>query len=251
MFTALPANVAQEPKLPKRFAFRQVCSRDFPVFLQDGEIRSKNHCNPQSCHQTSYPEIVNRRGTEIFELPHGGVVNDYVAFYLSPKTSFTYTIHKGNVRLVSPDGVDLGVATDDERIFFVVAVEPVLKSDLQYCFSDFPLNSRAPMPKVECEPGALESHVHWNVFDEQPVGAAIPEIGYEGVCSYFMNQDSPPERQNRSQKRMAEFLVRDCVPLSFVTCVVTKTAAVQAALTAQMAASNWRIPILAKPGCYF
>jgi hypothetical protein len=241
----------KETLVPKRFIFRQVCSRDLPIFLNDGEIRSKNHTGSQYCHQTSYREIVERRGTGMFALPHGGVVNDYVPFYFSPITSFTYTIHKGNVDLRSPDGDVLCKASDDERIFFVCEVDSFSGSGLNYCFSNFALNSRAPMPALECDLAKLADHVHWSVFDDRPLKAKIPEIGYEGVCEYFSSQDSPPERQNRSQKRMAEFLVKDAVPLTHIVCIVAKTPAMQQSLQHVMDASNWSIPIHAKPGCYF
>ena len=234
-----------------RFVFRQVQSQDLALFLRDGEIRAKNHAAPQLCHQASYQEIVNRRGTNEFDIPTGGVVNDYVQFYFSPITGFAYTINQGNVALRSPSGEDLGTATDADRVFFVCAVESFSGSGLQYCFSNFPLNSRAPMPVVKTDLAELETHVHWGVFDEGPRCGHIPEIGYDGVCKFFFNQDSPPERQYRRQKRMAEFLVQGAVPLSHVACIIAKSTAMRDQLQQQVDASRWRIPVYAKPGCYF
>ena len=236
--------------MPERFIFRQVFYGDLPTFLADGVIRSKNHPNPQSCHQTSYQQIVDRRGSAEFQVPCGGVVNDYVPFYFSPKTSFTYTIHKGNVPLVSPDGMDFGVASDDHRIFFVCKAETFRNLGLTFCFSDFPLNSLAPMPSLISDLDRLEEHVHWDVFDEDQT-AKIVEIGYEGVCSWFHNTASPPNRQLRSQKRMAEFLVAGAVPLGAVECIIAKTDEMKDTLTEMMNASAWNIPIYTKRGCYF
>lgn len=237
--------------MPKRFIFRQVCYLDLPIFLCDGEIRSKNNPNTQRCHQTSYQEIVARRATSLFTMPHGGVVNDYIPFYFSPITSFTYTISIGNVDLRSPGGDVLRKASDSERIFLVCDIDGFSQSALNYCFSNFALNSMAPIPAVECDIGKLNEHVYWDLFDESPKVADISEIGYEGVCKYFASVASPPERQNRSQKRMAEFLVKDAVPLSYVTCIIAKTPEMQQNLRQMMAVSRWNIPIYAKPGCYF
>ena len=178
-------------------------------------------------------------------------MNDYVPFYFSPITSFTYTIHKGNVDIRSSDGEVLCKASNDERIFFVCDVDSFGGTFLNYCFSNFALNSQAPMPTLEHDIKKLAGHVHWDVFDESPMVAKIPEIGYDGVCGYFNNQASPPKRQNRSQKRMAEFLVKDAIPLSHVACIAVKTPAMQHSLQQVMDASAWRIPIYAKPGCYF
>lgn len=222
-----------------------------PRFLADGEIRAKN-CTPrQACHQASYQQIVDRRGTQDFPTPCGGVVNDYVPFYFSPVTSFTYTIYKGNVTLVAPDGRELGKATEDDRVFFVARPLRVAEAALTYCFSDFALNSHAPLPTLEDDLARLEEHVHWGVFDEEPLTARIPEIGYTGVCKYFKNAATPPERHTRSQKRMAEFLIRSIVPLDVIDCVVAKTDQVGDTLHKMMRASAWNIPIHVKRDCYF
>lgn len=140
------------------------------------------------------------------------MVNDFVPFYFSPITSFTFTIHEENVPLISPAGASLGMANDDDRLFIVFSVDAIGNSGLDYCFSDYALNSQAPLPSIETDLAKLEEHVHWNVFDEAPYVAAIPEISYAGVCRWFHNMASPSVRRLRSQKRMAEFLIRNAVP---------------------------------------
>jgi len=237
--------------LPDRFIFRQVYYKDLEVFLVDGEVRSKNHEQPQLCHQASYQSIVDRRGTPLFQIPEGGVVNDYVPFYFSPVTSFTCSIWKGKVPLVDPNGKALGNACEDDRVFLVANVNNFKGSALQYCFSDFALNSNAPLPSLKNDLDALEEHVHWEVFDEAPYKARIEEIGYTGVCKWFHNMASPSERMTRSQKRMAEFLVRSAVPLGLIDCVIVKSEAIGDKLKYIMDASAWDIPIYVKPGCYY
>lgn len=237
--------------MPDRFIFRQCYYKDLALFLRDGEIRAKNHSIRQRCHQTSYEAIVNRRGTDEFPMPCGGVVNDYVPFYFSPLTAFAYTIDQGNVPLIDPDGNHLGTAKSKHRIFVVCNVEDVAQSDVDYCFSDYPLNSKAPLPTLETDLTKLENHVHWDVFDEAPYRAKIPQIGYQGVCQFFKNMEHPPERQLRRQKRMAEFLVRDALPMGLVTCVVAKSDTIRDRMQSMMDASEWSIPVLSNAGCYF
>ncbi|WP_158524926.1 DUF4433 domain-containing protein [Phaeobacter inhibens] len=239
------------PAVPNRFVFRQIHFEDLPIFLADGEIRAKNHLAPQLCHQTSYQDIVNRRGTDEFQMPNGTVVNDFVPFYFSPITSFTFTIYMKNVPLVSPAGVELRKACEDDRIFLVSSPQAFVGSGLFTCFSDYALNSRAPMPTIETDLTKLEEHVHWNVFDDYPMVAAIPDIVYPGVCKWYHNMATPPERMTRSAKRMAEFLVRGAVPLDKIMCIVVKTDAMRATLGGMMAASAWDIPILTKRGCFY
>lgn len=233
-----------------RFAFRQFDYRDLPLFLTDGEVRAKNHAEPQPCHQTSYVEIVNRRGTELYQLPAGGVVNDYVAFYLSPVTAFTYTIHRGNVDVFNPSGVSISQSKMDERMFFVFDIAKLAQTGMQFCFSDLALNSNAPLPNIANDVGLLEQHVEWSLFDEEPLTAHIPEIGYRGVCRYFQNKDTPIRYQNRRQKRMAEFLVRESVPLQLAECIVVPTSELKAYAEKQLKIHGMAIPVYSKPGCF-
>ena len=162
-----------------RFVFRQVDYRDIQRFLSDGAIRSKNFNPTQLCHQTSYQTLVDRRGTTIFQLPSGGVVNDCVAFYFSPATSFTFTIHKGNVPVFAPDGANLGQSQLSDRAFIVCKIATLKQSGLRCCFSDFALNSQALLPTIIEDLTRIETHVHWDMFDESPMVAQIPEIGLQ------------------------------------------------------------------------
>jgi hypothetical protein len=237
--------------LPDRFIFRQEYYKDIEVFLVDGEVRSKNHEHPQLCHQASYQSIVDRRGSPLFQMPDGGVVNDYVPFYFSPITSFTFTIFRGNVDLMSPEGDNLGPACEEDRVFLVAKVENFRDSGLDFCFSDFALNSNAPLPVLCGDLDSLEEHVHWDMFDEYPYKGRIEELGYNGVCQYFKSMDDPPERMTRSQKRMAEFLVRSAVPLGLIDCLIVKSETIRDKLEQMMDASVWDIPIYVKPGCYY
>lgn len=236
--------------MPDRFVFRQVDCRDIKTFLIDGEIRSKNHPLPQSCHQTSEPALVGLRGTGAFTLPHGGVVNDYVPFYFSPLTSFCCSIHRSGVEVIDPMGTSLGMSRLEDRAFIVCRVADLAAYGALYCFSDYPLNSMAPLPQLDHDFMNLETHVHWSLFDDHPLEAEIPEIGYEGACRYFFNKFPPAKYQLRKQQRMAEFLVKDAVRLEQVTCIVVPSDGMKTAIQAHLDASGWGIPIYAKPGCF-
>jgi hypothetical protein len=236
--------------MPERFVFRQVDYRDIATFLANGEIRAKNHATPQPCYQTSYQNLVDRRGTDMFQVPGGGVVNDYVAFYFSPLTSFTCSIHRGGVDVVDPNGNFVGQSRMEDRVFIVCRVADIFNAGLYCCYSDYALNSNAPLPTVIADPGQIETHVHWSVFDDHPMTANIPEIGYGGVCQYFNSRVSPPKYQYRKQQRMAEFLAHSSVPLNQVACIVTPSNVMNTTLKTRMDASAWDIPILTKPGCF-
>jgi hypothetical protein len=237
----------------QRFIFRQIDYRDFPRFLADGGLKAKNAQPPQACHQTSYSTIVDRRGSNQYPMPCGGVVNDYVPFYFSPITSFSFTISRGNVQVTSPGGQPLGMSREDDRIFFVARPEVIQQAGLSFCFSDIALNSNAPIPAIEQDLSKLGSHVNWVVFDDAPMKAQIPEIGYGGVCQWFKNSPTPAWRMNRKQQRMAEFLVKDFVPLNVFDCVIVKTEAMRDQILSVFGATPGCciIPVYVNRGCYF
>lgn len=236
--------------MPERFVFRQVDYRDVPTFLADGEVRSKNHPNQQACHQTCHQNLVRRRGTSEFQLPFGGVVNDCVAFYFSPLTSFTFAIHSGSVQVVPPNGGASTVSKLDDRVFLVAKVSDIYGAGLECCFSNYALNSTVPEPVIVRDRNLLETHIDWSMFDEDPLAGSIPEIGYGGSCRYFNSRDTPERYQRRKPIRMAEFLVRTALPLQLVTCVVTPNEQRKTLVQQMILASDYQIPVLSKPGCF-
>lgn len=236
--------------MPERFVFRQVDFRDVPTFLADGEVRSKNHPNQQACHQTSYQNLVQRRGTTDFQLPFGGVVNDCVAFYFSPLTSFTFAIHRGNVNVMPPNGGDQTISRLEDRVFLVAKVSDLYRAGLRCCFSNYALNSTVPEPIVVDDPGLLETHINWTMFDDHPLAGSIPEIGYGGSCQFFNSRATPERYQVRKPIRMAEFLVRTAVPLGLFTCLVAPNELQKSLLLQQVRAASYQLPVFSKPGCF-
>lgn len=236
--------------MPQRFVFRQIDYRDLPTFLADGEVRSKNHPNPQICHQTSYQNLVQRRGTNDFQLPFGGVVNDCVAFYFSPLTSFTCAIHRGSVDVIAPNGTASTKSRLEDRVFLVAKVTDLYNASLKCCFSNYALNTTVPKPVIVSDIDMLESHIDWTMFDEYPPAGEIPEIGYGGACKYFNSRATPERHQFRTPIRMAEFLVHRTVPIDLFVCVVTPNLQQHAIVSNMIQAAGCQLPVYSKPGCF-
>jgi len=70
------------------------------------------------------------------------------------------------------------------------------------------------------------------------------------VCRYQQDRDDPPAHQQRSTKRMAEFLVRDCLKMEAVSCIVLKSAEHERQVRAWLDAASLPIRLLIKPACY-
>lgn len=236
--------------MPERFIFRQVDYRDIATFLNDGEIRAHNHQYMQRCHQTSDPNINRRRGNPIYNMPNDYVVHDYVAFYFSPFTSFTCSIHRGGVEVYDPNGLHLEKSQLENRVFIVCKISAIFDVEIHCCFSNLALNSLASIPEIIEDQNQLETHVNWHLFDENWITASIPEIGYNGVCKFFGDMATPVKYQNRKHQRMAEFLVHNSLSLDQVSCIVTPNDAKKDLIQTQMDASAWNIPVHTKSGCF-
>lgn len=224
--------------------------RNLLRYLTDGALYAKSSPHVQLGYRISFDDIVARRGTAAFATPCGATVNDFVPFYFSPITKMAYTIHVGNVDLKGPSGENLGRASMDDVAYLVVSPDRLFASGRTYWFTDIACNSGIP-PTYECNSEKLASLVSWSLFDDAPYTAQIPEIGYGGVCRWQHDRDEPLAHQQRSKKRMAEFLVKDHLRMDEVSCIVLKTSQHEEEVRSWVAAAGVEIPVLVKPACFF
>lgn len=236
--------------LAERFLFRMTYYRNLQRYLSDGAVFAKNSPHVQPGYRISFDDIVARRGTAAFETPCGYTVNDFVPFYFSPITKMAYTIHAGNVDLKAPTGENLGRASMDDVAYLVVRSHRLFASGRTCWFTDIACNSGIP-PTYENDPGKLATLVSWSLFDDAPYTAEIPEVGYTGVCRWQHDRDQPIAHQQRSKKRMAEFLVKDHLRMDEVSCIVLKTGQHEGEVRSWVATAGVEIPVLVKPACYF
>lgn len=236
--------------MPRRFVFRMTHYQNLQIYFADGRLYAKNHTNVQNGWRISYEDIVARRGTPEFTTPCGSNVNDFVPFYFSPITKMAYTIHAGNVKLRNPADVTVGTATMDD-VAYIVAEPPTLFATGQACwFTDIGCNSGIP-PVYSNDPTMLDTHIDWPLFDDTPRTAYIRDIGYDGVCRWQHDRDTPVEHQQRSKKRMAEFMIRDYLNVSDITCIVLKNASHQGEVQTWIDESGVGIPVYVNSSCYF
>lgn len=224
--------------------------KNLQTYLDTGFLFAKNSVHVQAGYRISFDDIVARRGTAHFTTPCGSNVNDFVPFYFSPCTKMAYSIHIGNVPLKGPNGDNLGTATMDDVAYLVVEPSALLNSGRTCWFTDIACNSGFPATYKNSLTD-LHTHVDWSLFDDTPRMGHIPEIGYQGVCRWQHDRDQPIEHQMRSKKRMAEFMVKEYLQMSEVSCIVLKNNTHLAEVQAWVNASGLHTPVYVNPGCYF
>ena len=219
-------------------------------YLQDNEIRSKNHHDTQYGYRTSFLGIVQRRGGMDFNTPCTRNVNDFVPFYFSPATAMAYTINQGNVPLIDPTNQNVGYASSEDIVYIVADPQKVANAH-PFWFTDIACNSVAQTPNYSNIITNLGSHIDWGLFDDYPRMGTIDEIDYEGVCRWFHDNHRNVKWINRTKIRMAEFLVQDVFPVDLIECFVIKSTKWEHWLTEQIQLNGKNIPIYVKPGCFF
>lgn len=229
--------------------------KNLQTYLDTGFLFAKNSVHVQAGYRISYEAIDSKRGTPQFTTPCGSTVNDFVPFYFSPSTKMAFSIHMKRVPLRNPDGHSPGQVNMDDVAQIVVSPNRLYGSGRQFWFTDIGCNSGIP-PTYCSDPTKLATHVDWSLFDEFGYNnrdrmAEIDEIGYAGVCKWQHDKDEPERYRMRSKKRMAEFMVKEYLQMSEVSCIVLKNNTHLAEVQAWVIASGLHTPVYVKPGCYF
>lgn len=164
--------------------------------------------------------------------PPGGVIHDYVPFYFAPRSPMLSAIENGKV-------VDCHWRQSD-IIHFETTVDRVAQDGKPFVFFD--RNATLPYSQVYTSLAHLDQ-VAWDLFFEPPQ--------LDGYCKYFLDRPSIARHADRMERRQAEFLVKDQVPLEQFTKigVIDHNRAAEARII--LDAAGVKLPIEVKPEWYF
>jgi len=151
-------------------------------------------------HNIAHGGAQGTRSSKSVNNPPGGLIHEFVPFYFAPRSPMLSAIHHGKVQNCQYDQTGI--------IYFETNIEFALKNGLQ----DFVFYDRnATLDYSQCFTNLklLASSVDWEIMTE------FPQL--DGFCKYFMNSHANPRYVDRMEKRQAEFLIKEQVPLSWVT----------------------------------
>ncbi|MPQ76660.1 DarT ssDNA thymidine ADP-ribosyltransferase family protein [Hydrogenovibrio sp. JE_KL2] len=223
--------------------FRMTHILNIDIFLNDGFLYAPNYRN-QPQYSVSYDGINQRRGT--MTLPNGRALHDYVPFYFSPLTPMAYTISQGNLSLISPNQDNLGRVNVDDIVFCVLNLETVYRIGYECKVSTSACNNFA----YEICDDIQQADINWQLFNEYPIKASIPEEGYGGACAYFHDRDSIPY-QNRRAVRGAEFLIADKLDVNHIDFFVVKNDEIAFSVRQKLSDKGFGQPVYVKSDCYY
>jgi hypothetical protein len=189
------------------------------AMCQVGDVLSKNR---SAAAGIAYTNIAHGgaqgvRAAKPLPNPPGGAVHDYVPFYFAPRSPMLSAIHAGKVAGCTVPQQDV--------IHLETTVERVTARCVPFVFYD--RNATLAYSKPYTDLARLDA-VAWDLLTEQPQ--------LDGFCKYFQNRHQEERYVDRMERRMAEFLVHDRVPLDqFIrigVCTPAKATQVQAILDA-------------------
>lgn len=192
---------------------------NLPAICQEGALLSKNR---GAAVGVAYQNIAHGgaqgvRAAKPLPNPPGGAVHDYVPFYFAPRSPMLSAIHAGKVAGCT--------ATQQDIVHLETTVERITAHGEPFVFYDRNATYSYSVPYTDLQ--RLDA-VAWDLLTESP--------RLDGYCKYFHDQHQVERYADRREKRMAEFLMHDSVPLAqFIrigVCTPAKVDQVQAILDA-------------------
>ncbi len=151
-------------------------------------------------HNIAHSGAQGARAIKSVNNPPGGLVHEFVPFYFAPRSPMLSAIHNGTVQNCNYEQTDI--------IYFETTIENSLHNGLQE-FVFYDRNATLDYSQCFTDLNLLASSVDWLTMTESP--------RLDGFCKYFMNSHANPRYVDRGEKRQAEFLIKEQVPLSWMT----------------------------------
>ncbi|WP_442877368.1 type II toxin-antitoxin system toxin DNA ADP-ribosyl transferase DarT [Desulfolutivibrio sp.] len=193
------------------------------AILQTGGIVCDSRMAARSFVNIGHDRIKTRRTLRKVPVASCGVVADYVPFYFAPRSPMLYSIHRGNVPNCTYKQTDV--------IYFAFDSDDIFSSALSYCFTD----RNAVLAHAQFSTSLAEfnsNFIDWPLMREQM-------------------WNNTPNDTERMERRMAEFLVHDFIPLSLLRGLAVYSAANMTYVNNLISGYPQPLQVILKPDWYF
>jgi hypothetical protein len=192
--------------------------------LNAGCLQADNLVDRRSALRVEAADLGIKAARKMIPVPLApyGCVADYVPFYFAPRSPMLYKLAKGSVPTYAQG--------QDPLIYLVSTVEAAAHAGLRCLFSDG--NCAVAVTHMSDDLSLLDSMVDWEVM-----GARM-----------WSNTVEDPDRMRR---RMAEFLVRERLPVDLLAGIAVRTPEVLDQVNDTLAAGSVGLPVRIRPGWYF
>lgn len=164
--------------------------------------------------------------------PPGGGVHDYVPFYFAPRSPMLSAIENGKVAGCPWRQKDI--------VHFETTVTRVTSDGRAFVFFD--RNATLPYSKSYVDLAQLDV-VAWDLLTESP--------RLDGFCQYFFDRPEHARHADRMERRQAEFLVKDVVPLDQMVRIGVIDQQRAAEVNAILSGNGVQLPVVIMRNWYF
>jgi hypothetical protein len=187
---------APDPKSVRLFHITDYTN--LPAICAAGALLAKNVVAAKGGEykNIAYQGAQGKRARKVLPDPPGGGIHDYVPFYFAPRSPMLMAIHRGRVN---------GCTNQEPVIHLETTVSAAIDGGRPYVFFD--RNATLDYSESFTRLGDLDK-VAWSLLKESP--------HLDGFCKYFNSSTVKPEYGDRLERRMAEFLVQERVPLQAI-----------------------------------
>lgn len=179
----------------------------------------------------AYQGAQGKRAVKALPNPPGGTIHDYVPFYFAPRSPMLSAIHSGRVP---------GCTSQEPIVHLETTIARAIAYGQSHAFYD--RNATINYSKPYIDLGDLDK-ISWDLLTETP--------RLDGFCKYFQSIQANPRYADRQERRMAEFLVRNRVPLSAFTRIGVVNAATKGRADAILESAGVSLRSEVQPDWYF
>jgi hypothetical protein len=177
------------------------------------------------------PAIKERRRSQPVTCAPRGVVADYVPFYLAARSPMMYVLYRGRVPTFTGDHHDL--------VYLVGHVDRVAAGDVACVLSD--RNAAKALAAFSNDVSVLG-----DLTTPNPTSSFV-----DWPLMQATMWNNTPDDGERMERRMAEFLVHDRVPLGLLDKVAVQSASHQARVERAFAAAACDLRVVVQPSWYY
>jgi ssDNA thymidine ADP-ribosyltransferase DarT-like protein len=172
------------------------------------------------------------RAVKAVPYPPGGTVHDFVPFYFAPRSPMLSAINSGKVENCSWRQPDI--------VHLETTIDRVVAAGAKFVFFD---RNATLAYSVGYNDLAKLDAIAWDLFTEAPC--------LDGFCKYWLNKSDNPRYVDRMERRQAEFLAKDKVPLNCFTKLGVIDADQADKVRAVLAKHRVNLPVEVKRDWYF
>lgn len=201
--------------IPTRI-YRLTHLANLPDTLQHG-IFCRNHPTPATTtyHNIGDASLTERRNRIAVPLPPGGFLNDYVPFYLGPRSPMLYRISRSRPQ--------------SEIIYLLSHVQHIQQLGLPYVFTD--------------------GHAFEIITSFHQSPADLANLAWDDI--YEDHWKPTLQNPNRQRHKQAEFLVHQFVPVNALVGIAVQNTHIRTQVEQLVQQAGLALPVREVPGWYY